>query len=500
MSYNPSSQTVRSATLAPIGRKTNQAPQNNRVSVGASEPRRSRFDAGRLGPIGPEPRLPAATSSVTISMQTPSITKRRGIDSIVTGGNSKRQKVDLGGNNARELAALRQTQLGRTSRTPSFNDTEPRLNGMFRGPQGMPVAANMPGFRNPLPMNSNYSRTVGPENIIFEGLRQPLPSVTNMSPATGPSGLSGTSTTNQFMQRSNGLARIGSGPSAIDLFNQAAGEMEKKTKSGSPNARITYTHTLNEMAAAYAGVTQEKTIWILPIVFEEGGMGVDGNRGDLFHWGVDVEHAGYSLAIANYILAVSQPFPASFAEVMTPQMILTNFRFAGIVAAEEGATKSQYVDKPDAHIHRNIVFTVQGEADVFNYWGDAKYGQRVGLIVKGVPLKNIFAHHYLDVGSYNIDAVEPAAIRALNKTALSNNPLQFVPWFDDEGMANEPSPGELEYVDDYGVMHLGVYIPVGTVIQVFGEVANKIHIERAWVSAAATVSAGMIRILVDTFE
>jgi hypothetical protein len=494
---NPSSQTVRGVTLAPIGRKTTQAPQN-RSRVAASEPRRSIMDPGRLAPIGRQPTLEAATGSVTISMQTPSITKRNGYDSIVTQGNSKRAKVDLGGNNAIERAALRASQLGRDPRVPVFDDSQPRLNQMYRGPSGLPVAGNMPGFRNPLPMGVNYSRTVGPENIIFEGLRQPLPSVATMSPATGPSGLAGTSTTNQFMQRSDGVARLGSNPVPAELFNVAAGDIEKKTKSGSPNARVTYTHKLNEMAAAYAGVGQEKTVWVIPIVFEEGGMGADIGTSSLFHWGVDIEHAGYNLSIANYMLAISQSFPKNFAEVMTAQMILTNFRLGGVVAAEEGATKTQYVDKADSNIHRNIVFTVQGPANVFNYWGDVKYQSTVGFIVKGVPLKNIFAHHYLDAGSYNIDAVEPAAIRALNKTALSNNPLQFVPWFDSEGMSDRPGLEELEYVDDYGCIRLGIFIPIGTVMQVYGEVANQDHIDRAWVSAAAAVSSGMLQILVNT--
>ena len=499
---NPSSTTVRTVSMAPIGTRRVGAPQRH-IAAGASEPRRSIFDAGRTAAVGPGYLIPNPATGGTTMMMTPSITKRNGVDSIVTGGNSKRQKLDIGGNSAAELAALRGTQLGRTPVRPVFNDSEPRINGAFgRTNEGVPVMPNMPAFRNPLPMGVDYSRTTGSENIIFRGLRQPLPSVTNMTPAFGGSrGLSGTSTTSQFMQVPSAVAPAGgSGPNPVDLFNQAAGDIEKKTKSGSPNARITYTHTLNEIAAAYAGVTQEKTLWIIPIVFEEGGSGYNANRGDLFHFGVDVEHSGYNLAIANYMLAISQVYPNSHAEVITPQHVLTNFRFGGVVASEEGPTKSQYVDKQDAHIHRNIVFTVQGEANVYNYWGDVKYGQRIGLILKGVALKNIFAHHYLDVGSYNIDAADPTSIRAINQQALSNVPLQFVPWYDDEGMMSRPDPSQLEYLDDYGIVRMGIFIPIGTVLQVFGEVANQAYISRSWTSAAATYKSGMLRILVNTFE
>jgi hypothetical protein len=478
------------------------APQSRRT-VAASEPRRSIFDAGRTAAVGAGFTIPNPSTGPTMMMMTPSTTKRKGYDSIVTGGASKRAQVDLGGNSPAVDAALRASQLGRTPVRPVFNDSEPRINGAFgRTNEGVPVMPNMPAFRNPLPMGVDYSRTTGPENIIFSGLRQPLPSVATMSPAFGVSrGLSGTGTTGQFMQVPSAVAPAGgSAPNPVDLFNRAAGDIEKKTKSGSPNARITYTHTLNEIAAAYAGVTQEKTIWIIPIVFEEGGMGYNANRGDLFHFGVDIQHSGYNLAIANYMLALSQVYPNSHADVITPQHVLTNFRVGGVVAAEEGPTKSQYVDKQDSHIHRNIVFTVQGEANIYNYWGDVKYGQRIGLILKGVALKNIFAHHYLDVGSYNIDAADPTSIRALNQQALSNNPLQFVPWFDDEGMSSRPDPSQLEYLDDYGIVRMGIFIPIGTVLQVFGEVANQCYISRAWTSAAATYKSGLLRILVNTFE
>lgn len=502
----PSPYNVRQVTRAPIGRRTTVAPQNNRVSVGPSEPRRSIFDRGQTSAIGPGFAIPLPATGSTMVMNTPSTIKRNGVDSIVTQGNSKRNKVDLGGNTAQELALLRATQLGRTPVRPVFNDAEPRINGAFgRTPgEGLPVMAGMPGFRNPLPMNVDYSRTTGSENIIFEGLRQPPPSVANMSPAfgAGSAGLRGTSTTSQFMQVPSAVAPTagGSGPNPATLFNEAAADIEKKTKSGSPNARITYTHTLNEVAAAYAAATQEKTIWIIPIVFEEGGQGWNGQSGQLYNFGIDVQHAGYNLAIANYMIALSQKYPDSPADVITPDHLLTNFRYGGIVAAEEGATKSQYISKDDAHIHRNIVFTVQGEANVYNYWGDVKYGQKVGLVLKGVALKNIFAHHYLDAGSYNIDATDPTSIRVINQQALSNNPLQFVPWYDEEGMADEPDPSMLEYIDDYGTVRQGVYIPVGTVLQVFGEVANKSYTDRSWASAAATYKSGMIRILVNTFE
>jgi len=499
---NPSGTTVRTVSMAPIGRRTTQAPQNNRVSVGASEPRRSIFDQGRTAPIGQGFAIPIPAAGQTISMFTPSITKRNGVDSIVTQGNSKKAKVNLGGNSAQELAMMRASQLGRTPVRPVFNDSEPRINGQFgRTNEGLPLMPNMPAFNNPLPMNVNSSRTTGGENIILQGLRQPLPSVATMSPAFGVSrGLSGTGTTGQFMQVPSAVAPTagGSGPNPADLFNAAAADIEKKTKSGSPNARVTYTHTLNEVAAAYAGATQEKTIWILPIVIEEGGQGWSNEHSSLYNFSVDVEHAGYQLAIANYLIALSQLFPKSRAEEITPEIILSNFRFGGIVAAEEGPTKSQYVDKQDAHIHRNIVFTVQGEANVFNYWGDVAYGQTVGLIVKGVPLKNIFAHHYLDVGSYNIDPSDPTQVREINQRALSNNPLQFVPWHSDNGMIDEPSTAELEYVDNFQRVRQGVFIKIGTVIQVFGEVANDAYIKRAWASSAATYKTGMLRILVDT--
>jgi hypothetical protein len=500
---NPSPIVPRAITMAPIGRKQTQAPQR-RMAIGASQPRRTVLNADQTASIGTGYAIPVPQSGARISMPSgPSITKRKGVDSMVLQGASKRQQVDLGGSSPAEYAALRATQLGRTSTTPRFNDSEPRFFQQGRGNQGLPVANNLPPFTNPLPMNVNYSRTVGAERIIFQGMESslPMPSVATMSPAFGVSrGLAGTSTTSQFMNvDSGGTPRGGSGPDIVAQFNAAAGNIEKKTKTGSPNARTTYTHTLNEMAAAYAAVAQEKMIWIVPILIEDGAMTFDGKSGQLQSWGVDIQHAGHNLAVANYMLALSQPFPRKIAEIQKVENVLSQFRYAGVVASEEGATKSQYVDKEDAHIHRNIVMTLQGEVDVYNYWGDVKYGQSVGLIVKGVPLKDIFAHHYINAGTFNIDAVEPAAVRKVDTSALSNNPIQYVPWFDEVGMSEEPDISELEYGDDFGIVRTGVFIRVGTVIQVYDEVANEAYISRAPYSVAATVKTGLLRILVTTF-
>jgi hypothetical protein len=489
--------------MAPIGRKQTQAPQRS-MTIGASEPRRTVLNADRTAAIGTGYAIPVPQSGARIAMPSgPSITKRNGVDSIVLQGNSKRQKVDLGGNSPQELAALRATQLGRTSTTPRFNDSEPSFFQMGRGNQGLPVANNLPPFTNPLPMNVNYARTAGAERIIFQGMQSsmPFPSVATMAPAFGVSrGLAGTSTTSQFMNIDSGAApRGGSAPDIVSQFNTAAANIEKKTKTGSPNARTTYTHTLTEMAAAYAAVAQEKMIWVVPILIEDGAMTFDGRSGQLKSWDVDTQHAGHNLAVANYMLALAQQFPRKISEIRTVEQILANFRYAGVVASEEGPTKSQYVDKADAHIHRNIVMTIQGEVDVYNYWGDVKYGQTVGLIVKGVPLKDVFAHHYINAGTYNIDAVEPAAVRKIDTSALSNVPIQYVPWFDENGMSDEPDLKDLKYGDDYGICRTGPFIRVGTVIQVYDEVANEAYISRAPFSVAATVKTGLLRVLVTTF-
>ena len=90
-------------------------------------------------------------------------------------------------------------------------------------------------------------------------------------------------------------------------------------------------------------------------------------------------------------------------------------------------------------------------------------------------------------------------MRKVDKSALSNVPIQYVPWHDENGMSDEPDLGELEYRDDFGICRMGTFIRVGTVIQVYDEVANEAFISRAPFSVAATVKSGLLRILVTTF-
>ena len=496
--FNPSTQANRAITMQ---RPHGGAPQSSgqHMSMTQTGPRRSVFDAGQMNPMGRNPRMQAPVNGQIISLQTPSTTKRKGINSMVLDGNSKRPKLDIGGNNAQEIAALRRIGMANSPNVPVLDDANPRIQSIqSTGANGLPMASGMMGFRNPLPMNVNYSRNAGGEAVIYQGLRQPLPSVATMSPSFASS-LSNTAREKGFIAPNLPSARVvGANQNPADLFAAAARSLEKNTKSGSPNARITHTVRLAETAAAYAAFAQEKMIIVVPVVTDDGATVFNARLAQFMIGEVDIEFLAFNLAVANYMLALSQLFPMSRDQVTTPDMVIDSFRYGGIVAAEEGPTQSQYVNKVDAHIHRNLVFTTQGEADVFNYWGAVHYGQAVGLIVKGVALKNVFAHHYLDVGTYNIDAMNPAAVRKLAADALSNNPVQLVPWYDKTGMATEPSTAELEYVDDLGEIRLGRWIPVGTVMQLFDNVGDAAHIARSWTSVAATVQSGLIRILVDT--
>lgn len=496
--FNPSQLSNRAITMKRPGRPAGVLPQTH-MTLAQNGPRRSVFDPGATNPIGGGGRgVRLPPNGPVMSMQTPSTTKRKGINSIVLDGNSKRPKVELGGNNPRELAQLRQMGLANSPNVPVLDDANPRIQQLqLGGAQQLPMASGMPGFRNPLPMNVNYSRNEGGEQVVYQGLRQPLPSVATMAPSFASS-LSNTASNATFVTPNQPSARTGQVQNPTALFADAARRLEKNTKSGTPNARITYTVRLAEAAAAYAAFAQEKMILITPVMTDDDSTTFNARMSELMLGQIDIEYVAFNLAIANYMLALSQLYPTSRDQIITPDQVIDSFRYSGIVASEEGPTQSQYTNKADAHIHRNIVFTIQGEADVFNYWGAVHYGQKVGLIVKGVALKNVFAHHYLDVGTYNIDAMNPAAVRKLKADALSNNPVQFVPWYDKTGMAPEPSAAELEYVDDFGELRLGRWIPVGTVIQLFDVVADEAHIARSWTSVAATVQSGMIRVLVDT--
>jgi hypothetical protein len=209
-------------------------------------------------------------------------------------------------------------------------------------------------------------------------------------------------------------------------------------------------------------------------------------------------HSTYSLPVANFLLACSQPMPKSRREVQSPADVASTFGFIGFAIAETGATNTRYTERGPAPARtRNLVLQFLGETVMYNYVGAIPYGHWWGFIVKGVAITDIFALNSEEYGSYNIQADEPNRIEACvgqdERSQLSRVPLQYIPWWDRKGNHRRPTMEELMYYDDFGCQRIGIYQEVGFITDTMDMRDGAISARTAF-SANAALNSGALRV------
>lgn len=265
--------------------------------------------------------------------------------------------------------------------------------------------------------------------------------------------------------------------------------------SGTPNPRVKYTFLLSKKACAYALPTMayQPVFGIRdPTPIDESTPLTNGHA-----FLARAETTIFDLVVTNYELAMAQKRAAHPGEVCTPRDVLTDYRFLGICAAEEGNSSSySNATLVNRSLPRNLVVTLGGSAfSVLNYWDDKlTYGSNVGFILKGVPLKDLVARNGATKGTFNLDP-STKNVHSVNLSITAPVVLQFVPWFG--GPAETPNAAALAYVDQFGCDEIGVYIPVGQFLQYHGDIGDRQVIKRAWCSREAAVHAGTIALLVS---
>jgi hypothetical protein len=181
--------------------------------------------------------------------------------------------------------------------------------------------------------------------------------------------------------------------------------------------------------------------------------------------------------------------------------VLERYKLLGIPVGEEGQLKTKNYERSTNNVARNLALVLTGPATVYNYWPGAQLGQTVGFIVRGVPLRHIYAVNERDAGSYNVDPDKPMEIRRLDTSVLSQRPLQLVPWYDANGFSDTPSYSELHYDDEFGVERKGVFIKMGKFLQLLrSQLPDEATSSRAPFNMAATAESGTCRVDFDAMS
>lgn len=484
----------RGMTRQTLKRKTMGAPQSIRT-VQQTKRNPSVFDAGYRKNMGTEPRPPPIPKQSVIRMKTGAVNTSAPLAfdfPNVAGGATNRSRVPFGGGNSpAQLAMMRRMGIGQGTKAPPFGTFAPDISQWTRTPaEGLLVNSGMPKKQD------DFYRNMGPLKASVSGMgfgpAPPKPTVWNQfrsGNTNEASGLVGSESNELFIQLGSGANQYKaiSSPFTRMDFGAAAAKVQNNSTDGNINALVKYTYTLNETASAYATEEQAWCMWFMHI---ENNIVARPKGTSIFPAGLVPLHNGYSLVTLNYMLALAQLQGMQF----TPREVLDEYKFVGIAVSETGATKTRYLDTQTKIKNRNVVVAAQGPTDAYNTWRPLlHYLQHVGLILKGVPITQIFASDYTTPGSYNLQAGSPGTMRVLDISKQSLNPLQFVPWSDPDGVAEYPTPAELNYINDAGEQCTGIYIKVGHLTQIHkgGDAAI---IARTPYSQSACLRSGKIRL------
>lgn len=443
-------------------------------------------------PMVSGPPMTVYTSNVPVNTL-----KRKGVDGVGGRFAGGRARADFGGSPDAEIALIRRSGAGRVN-PPPFAHAYPSLTG-WRPADGAPLMSGIPN--EPVDSTVRGITPIGPrpdaEGWMWNGMPTAPDSYfqgyIGSRPNVGPA-------INQAPIGPFNMPGARQGLPGGDLYPWETAADRAKTSfsddSGSPNPRVKYTFLLSKKAAAYALTTMAYQ----PLFGIRDTTPIDEStrlsHGNAFM--ARAETTIFDLVVTNFELAKQQKRAIHPGEVLTARDVLTDYRFLGICAAEEGNSSSYSNGSVvNRNLPRNIVAVMGGSAfNVLNYWDDQlTYGSNVGFILKGVSLKALVAHTGGARGTFNLDPSNRNDVQTLNYGINAPVVLQFVPWHG--GPADTPNTKALMYVDQFGREEMGVYIPVGKFTQYHGSIGDRATIKRAWCSREAAVHAGTIMVLVS---
>jgi hypothetical protein len=423
--------------------------------------------------------------------------KRGRVDNNVGGDASiRRTRANIGGTSDRDMAAMGSTILGTNAAPIQFGNQLPSIFNVQPGIDGGPTFG---GF-GPVPYDEAY-RNTGPVGAASgPGMLAGFPAKPTYfnTQRSVPTQFSHTASSARFQpSQSNGTA-VGGSSDPIRSFDmqQTSENTTRSNKTGGHAPRIKHTFTL----AAETAQLSANELTAMPLIHEVTHLAPA--NGDQVSYGlIGAPSPGvriWDIVTANWLMATEQPAPQTIADVITAQEMMTKYRIIGSGASDEG---HQYAQGGRERMHaltqRNIVANLGGEAlQVWNFWGEIPYAQRVGFILKGVPIDSIWAFNPRQPGSYNLSANHGTTTEQLDSSAVAKVLLQFVPWMS-KASGDTPKYQDLLYHDDFGVARLGIWIPFGTVLQTHGQLGNQDDIQAAPFSIAAAHRTGKLTMIIS---
>ena len=433
--------------------------------------------------------------------------QRGGIGNNVLGDQpNKRTRLDIGGTSARALAAMRGTPLGGNAAPqqmgPSPDLARLQLLSAVQPGGGQPIANGMPTAPPEF-----YTRGINFSARAADGALGGMPGKpTYFDPVRrapgGAGGLAGTQSGSQFITPGGGVqSTVGGISNPFLQVDYAALAAQKTTRSDDllePNQTAKYNVTLDRStAAAIATVALKHNVMFQFCQLQ--AQPTPSQRRFRALAAPMPEVKAYTLPVLNYLLATEQTRPLSLAEVVETDFVLDRYKLVGVPVGEEGQLTTKNFERGTNNVARNLALVLTGPAVVFNYWPGAQLGSMVGFILRGVPLRHIYAINERDRGSYNISADKQMEVRKLDTAVVSQCPLQLVPWYDPKGMARVPPLSDLLYIDEFGVERKGEFIPFGYFLQLFqSQLPDSVVSERAPFSMAATAASGTCRVDLDS--
>ena len=225
----------------------------------------------------------------------------------------------------------------------------------------------------------------------------------------------------------------------------------------------------------------------------------------------------FTLQRLNWSFALTEQKPTSDDDyIMDAETRMSTWSLDGVVRNEEGGedhTGAQ--DYLDAANEKVLNITIQGQAYIFNLWGNEIEPQtKLWFIVKRVP-RDELPEKYIVNGKgeghwAKINKTQAKTIfesRNINKfdnedddledddsSILTKNPFQVIPWA--SAKYDRPPPSELEYVDDFGEISYGKAIYLGRV-QWTPRYVNGHRFDKVWHNTVAAINSPKFWIFVD---
>jgi hypothetical protein len=225
----------------------------------------------------------------------------------------------------------------------------------------------------------------------------------------------------------------------------------------------------------------------------------------------------FTLQRLNWSFALTEQKPTNVDDyIMDAETRMSTWSLDGVVRNEEGGedhTGAQ--DYLDAANEKVLNITIQGQAYIFNLWGNKIEPQtKLWFIVKRVPREKL-PEKYIVNGKgeghwAKINKTQAKTIfesRNINKfdsedddlddddsSILTKNPFQVIPWA--SAKYDRPPPSELEYVDDFGEISYGKAIYLGRV-QYTPRYVNDHRFDKVWHNTVAAINSPKLWIFVD---